>query len=83
MEEKLNLNTATSITGEQIDDVMAYHGWDEEMIANGTLIRNTLGAALNVIIHHVPPSPDRSTAIRKIREARMDCNSAITHAGKF
>lgn len=28
-------------------------------------------------------SPDKSVAIRKIREARMDCNSAITHDGKY
>jgi hypothetical protein len=26
---------------------------------------------------------DRKTAIRKLREARMDANSAITHAGKY
>jgi hypothetical protein len=35
------------------------------------------------IVRHVPPSPDRSAALRKIREARMDCNSAITHRGKY
>jgi hypothetical protein len=36
-----------------------------------------------VIIETVPPSPDRSVAIRKLREARMDCNSAITFDGKI
>lgn len=39
--------------------------------------------AVKTIVGCVPPSPDRSAAIRKIREARMDCNSAITHGGKY
>lgn len=83
MENKLNLNTATSISDEELKDVMDYHAWDEEKIAKGAKVREALGAALKVIIENVPPSPDRSCAIRKLRDARMDCNSAITHNGKF
>ena len=79
----LNLNQATTISDEEIADVMAYHPWDEEKIQKGGKVREALGNALKVIIENVPPSPDRSTAIRKLREARMDCNSAITHSGKF
>ena len=42
-----------------------------------------LGNAVKAIVAGAPPSPDRSAAIRKCREARMDANSAITHAGKY
>jgi len=83
MDEKLDLNRATSITDEQLNDVMTYHKWDDEKIAKGQKVRDALGAALKVIIENVPPSPDRSCAIRKLRDARMDCNSAITHNGKL
>lgn len=83
MENKINLNQATSITDEQLSDVMAYHPWNETKIAQGNKIRVALGEALRVIIENVPPSLDRSVAIRKLREARMDCNSAITHSGAF
>jgi hypothetical protein len=79
----VNLNLATSITEEELNDVMTYHLWSAEQIAQGDKVRIALGQALKVIIENVPPSPDRSTAIRKLREARMDANSAITHNGKF
>lgn len=68
---------------QQIKDMMDYHSWDDEKIAKGTLVREALSQALEVIFAIVPDSPDKSVAIRKIREARMDCNSAITHDGKY
>jgi len=80
---KANLNQATSITDEELKDVMDYHPWDEEKIQKGNKVRAALSEALRVIIENVPPSPDRSCAIRKIRDARMDCNSAITHNGSY
>ncbi len=79
----LNLNRDTTITDDQLADVMNYHPWDADKIAKGDKVRAALGDALKVIIENVPPSPDRTVAIRKLREARMDCNSAITHNGKF
>lgn len=81
--EPVNLNRATSITADEVDQVMAYHPWTPEKVNAGNKVRNILGEALQIIIEVVPPSPDRSTAIRKLREARMDCNSAITHSGAF
>ena len=42
-----------------------------------------LAHAVKIIVANVPESADRSVAIRKIREARMDANSAITHHGKY
>lgn len=73
----------TNINREQIDDMMTYHAWDDQKILKGKLVRDALSNALEVIFENVPESPDRWSAIRKIREARMDCNSAITHDGKY
>ena len=66
-----------------VDDAFEYHKWTDRQVEMGREVRATLAEAVKVIIANVPPSPDRTTAIRKIREARMDCNSAITHAGKY
>lgn len=66
-----------------IDDAMEYHAWNPEQVEKGRLIRNAIGEAIKIVVQHAPPCPDRSAAIRKLREARMDANSAITHRGKY
>jgi hypothetical protein len=66
-----------------IDDAFEYHPWTTEQVEAGRDVRSALAAAVKVIVDRVPPCPDRTTAIRKLREARMDANSAITHAGKY
>lgn len=66
-----------------VDDMFEYHKWDDKKIEAGGQVRAILAEAVKTILAVVPPSADRSAAIRKIREARMDCNSAITHDGKF
>lgn len=70
-------------TNLMVNDMFEYHKWDEDQIVKGAEIRTMLTCAVKSIIQHVPPCPDRSAAIRKLREARMDCNSAITHGGKY
>jgi hypothetical protein len=80
------LNSATALTAEveaEINDAFEYHTWDETKVRNGARVREGLKHAIREIILNVPPSADRSAAIRKIREARMDCNSAITHNGRY
>lgn len=79
----MNINQATSITEDEVKDIMDCHKWSDEQIKSGQAIRDAIGIALKVIIDTVPPCPDRSVAIRKLREARMDANSAITHNGKY
>lgn len=77
---------ATELTPEvsaAVDDAFEYHKWTDEQVEAGKLIRKTLADAVKAIIAGAPPSPDRSAAIRKCREARMDANSAITHGGKY
>lgn len=72
--ERIELTKITKISDFQLSEVK---------IAKGELVRSALGNALKVIIENVPPSADRSAAVRKLRECRMDCNSAITHNGEF
>jgi hypothetical protein len=78
-----NLMGASATVDELVDDMFDYHKWDEEQIEDGMTVREALKHAIRIIIAVVPACPDRSAAIRKLREARMDCNSAITHGGKY
>lgn len=66
-----------------IHDAFEYHRWSDEQVEKGKLVREALRSAAAIIVANVPPGPDRTVAIRKLREARMDCNSAITHGGKY
>jgi hypothetical protein len=82
----MDFTRADNVTPEvaaAIDDAFEYHAWNDAQMDAGVTVRKALADAVKVIIDNVPPSPDRSAAIRKIREARMDCNSAITHNGQY
>lgn len=74
---------ATPLTVDNVEDAFQYKPWNGEQTAAGKQVVETLVNAAKVILTVVPPGPDRSVAIRKLRETRMDCNSAITHGGKF
>jgi hypothetical protein len=78
-----DLNRATSISSEELDDVFDYHQWDDEQKESGQRVRDALKEAFAQIIENVPPCPTRTVALRKITEARMDANAAITHRGKY
>lgn len=67
----------------EVDALFEYQPWDEKQILCGKQIRKCLADTFIQILACVPPCDDRSAALRKIREARMDCNSAITHKGKY
>ena len=82
----VNINGATEVdekVTKTVQEMFLYSPWNPEQVEKGRKVRNALEEAVLVIIENVPPSPDRSVAIRKLREARMDCNSAITHGGKY
>lgn len=66
-----------------ITDMFEYHKPTDAQLIKFEKVRAALISAANVIIANVPPSADRSAAIRKLREVRMDCNSAISHNGKY
>ena len=82
----IDLNRATEAT-EEVKEALRqqfeYHPWDDEKKVKGVRVREALENASLVIMENVPPCPDRSVALRKLREARMDANSAITHDGKY
>ena len=82
----MDFTRATEVTPElekAVEDAFDYHPWTPEMVEAGKRVRCVLADAVLQIIRDVPPGPDRTVAIRKIREARMDANSAITHGGKY
>jgi hypothetical protein len=82
----IDVNRAAALTGDvsaTLDDMFEYHEWNQTQAENGRQVRQALVQAAKTIIDCVPPSPDRTVALRKLREARMDANSAITHGGKY
>lgn len=79
----MDINRATDATDEEISELFDHQPWTASQTEAGKAVRMALGKAFQTIIRVVPPCPDRSTALRKIREARMDANSAVTHSGKY
>lgn len=82
----MDINRASELseeTSKAVDDMFEYHPWSKDQVDAGAVVRRSLAEAVKAIIKWVPPCPDRTVAIRKIREARMDANSAITHGGKY
>lgn len=82
----MDFTRATEVTPEveaAIDDAFEYHPWNDLQKAAGSGVRKALADAVKAIVACCPAGPDRTVAIRKIREARMDANSAITHGGKY
>jgi hypothetical protein len=83
MAHALGVFVAEDLAVGNIDELMTYKPWDVEQEEAGTQVREVLSAALKTILRCVPRSPTRTVACRKIVEARMDCNAAITHRGRF
>ena len=81
-----DVNRASELTSEikkMVRDMFEYHPWAPEQEEKGKKVREVLMYAVEAIIENVPPCADRTVAIRKIREARMDVNSAISFGGRF
>ena len=79
----MEINRATTISSDQLNDIFDYQEWNDDQKQKGTIVRNALKESFAQIIENVPPCPTRTIALRKIMEARMDCNAAITHNGKY
>lgn len=75
--------TLTPETAAEVDRCFAYQPWDAGQIMAGEAVRMALALGVKALIENVPPSPDRSSAIRKLREARQDCMSAISFHGRY
>jgi hypothetical protein len=79
----IDINRAKTIDPIDLEDIFEYHKWNDEQVSKGIRVRRVLEEAFAQIIENVPSCPDRAVALRKLREARMNCNSAITHGGKY
>lgn len=64
-----------------VKEVFTYAPWDKTQEAQGGAVRDALMAAYKTVLANVPPCATRTVALRKLVEARMDCNSAITFRG--
>jgi hypothetical protein len=71
------------VSEKNVEECFTFAPWNPDQLAAGAKVVAALIAAAKVVLQEVPPGPDRSCAIRKIREARMDANSGITHRGRF
>lgn len=74
---------SSAVTEDNVAECFTFAPWTQDKIDRGKLVVAALIEAAKVIIRNVPAGPDRTVAIRKLREARMDANSAITHEGRF
>lgn len=83
MVDILRADKCTPELEETIAEMFEDKPWDGDQIGHVHNVRYAMIVAIRTIIANVPPCPDRSTAIRKIREASRDCNGAITHHGKW
>lgn len=83
------VGSATATTGprgltlENVEEAFTFQPWDGKQQQAGQIVREALVQAARTILRNVPDGPDRSVALRKLREVRMDCNSAITFDGRF
>lgn len=74
--------TAFDKANEVVEELFTYSNWDESQKHDGAAVKDSLVNAFVTILVHVPAGPARTSALRKIYEARMDANSAITHKGR-
>jgi hypothetical protein len=77
---------AAELTSEvmlDIEQCMNYQPWDEGQRSQGAVVRHAAINLVKAIVASAPPGPDRSSAIRHVRMAMMEANSAITHHGRF
>lgn len=67
---------------ERLDDVFSYHAPKEGQPDKYEALRAVAKLFAERVLLVVPPSADRSAAIRKIREALMTANAAIALEGR-
>ncbi len=60
-----------------LDDLFTYHPPTPEQLEKYARISESMRAAARVVLQTCPASPDRTAAIRLIREARMTANASI------
>jgi hypothetical protein len=71
-----------AITEEMLRRWFTYHPPTGDQGAAYVAIRDAAFRFAMVVAEHTPPSPDQTTAIRKIREVVMTANAAIACEGR-
>lgn len=66
-----------------IEHVFTYHAAGEKQRVAYIAIRDAAKAMVCIIIATVPPSADRTVALRKVREAVMYANASLALGGKW
>lgn len=64
-----------------LTEVMTYRPPTPEMLPHFDAVREAVIACGQAILDHCPECADRSAALRKLREVRMDANAAIALGG--
>ncbi len=64
-----------------VEEVFTYHAPTDQQIAQLKEIRDKAKKLARVILHCAPQCPDRTAAIRKLREAVMTANASIVLKG--
>lgn len=67
-----------ALNKDNIDDVVKYHAPTPLQIAKIGEVRAAAATLLKAIMEHCPPCADTTAACRKVREAMMTANAAIT-----
>lgn len=65
------------VTRTNIENWFTYHGPTQATMAKYIPIRAAAKVLAVAILDNVPPGPDQTVAIRKVREAVMTANQAI------
>lgn len=73
----------SGVTLENVEEVFTYHAPSREQMVQYEMVREAMILAARTILRVVPRCADRTTAIRKLREARMDANAAIALQGRI
>lgn len=70
------------MTRDEIRDLFTYHAPTPDMTAKFLVVRCAIEQAAFAIDENCPPGPDRTAAMRKLKEAHMTANAAIVLEGK-
>jgi hypothetical protein len=67
---------------DSVEHWFTYQSPTPEQVKAMAEIRQAAKCLASLMVTHCPPSPDRTTAIRKLREAVMTANASIVLGGK-
>jgi hypothetical protein len=70
------------MTQTEIEDIFNYHAPSPDMTAKFIKVRDAIVKAALIIDENCPAGPDRTAAMRKLKEAHMTANASIVLEGK-